>query len=299
MFDSAYQLLFLLFKTWPVSCRYGSTEWRDDLKKVLKATGLQGKETVFLFTDTQIIKESFLEDINNILNAGEVPNLMGNEDFEEIAALLRPLMQSAGLPVTRMSMYAYFCNRVRANLHLVICLSPIGDIFRQRLRMFPSLVNCCTIDWFREWPQEALLSVAKSFYNDTELNNDKYPSLLDGVVQCCMCIHQSVDMISQRYYDELRRYNYVTPTSYLELLSTFTKLLSEKRMEISTTKSRLEIGLDRLLSTAQEVEIMQGELENLQPVLVKTAQEVNCFDALLRRRKLDSCNHLNTCTFEG
>ncbi len=32
--------------------------------------------------------------------------------------------------------------------------------------MFPSLVNCCTIDWFREWPMEALHSVALSFYSD-------------------------------------------------------------------------------------------------------------------------------------
>ncbi len=33
---------------------------------------MEGKNTVFLFTDTQIIQESFLEDINNILNSGEV-----------------------------------------------------------------------------------------------------------------------------------------------------------------------------------------------------------------------------------
>lgn len=30
--------------------------------------------------------------------------------------------------------------------------------------MFPALVNCCTIDWFREWPEEALSSVAASFF---------------------------------------------------------------------------------------------------------------------------------------
>lgn len=28
--------------------------------------------------------------------------------------------------------------------------------------MFPSLVNCCTIDWFEKWPQDALLSVAEN-----------------------------------------------------------------------------------------------------------------------------------------
>jgi hypothetical protein len=46
----------------------------------------------------------------------------------------------------------------------VLCFSPIGESFRQRIRMFPSLVNCCTIDWFREWPDEALRSVANSYY---------------------------------------------------------------------------------------------------------------------------------------
>ncbi len=92
-------------------------------------------------------QESFLEDINNVLNAGEVPNLISNDDMEAISAAMRPLMQAAGLPVTKPAIYSYFVSRVRSCLHLVLCFSPIGDVFRQRLRMFPSLVNCCTIDW--------------------------------------------------------------------------------------------------------------------------------------------------------
>jgi dynein heavy chain len=40
---------------------YGKNEWRDDLKKVLMMAGMDGKDTVFLFTDTQIVMESFLE----------------------------------------------------------------------------------------------------------------------------------------------------------------------------------------------------------------------------------------------
>lgn len=71
-----------------------------------------------------------------------------------------------------------------------------------------------------------------------------------------------------------RRYNYVTPTSYLELLSTFLKLLSEKRSELTTAKKRLKSGLDKLTSTAAQVEDMQKELQELQPVLAATAKEV-------------------------
>ena len=37
--------------------------------------GVDQKQTVFLFSDTQITNEAFVEDINNILNNGEIPNL--------------------------------------------------------------------------------------------------------------------------------------------------------------------------------------------------------------------------------
>jgi len=49
--------------------------WRDDMRKLFTDCGVDEKPTVFVFNDTQIIMESFLEDINNILNNGEIPNL--------------------------------------------------------------------------------------------------------------------------------------------------------------------------------------------------------------------------------
>lgn len=53
------------------------------------------------------------------------------------------------MEATPLAMYNYFIDRVRQNLHVVLAMSPIGDAFRNRLRMFPSLINCCTIDWFQ------------------------------------------------------------------------------------------------------------------------------------------------------
>ena len=45
-------------------------------------------------------------------------------------------------------------------MHVVLAMSPIGSSLRVRMRMFPSIVNCTTIDWLEAWPKEALLSVA-------------------------------------------------------------------------------------------------------------------------------------------
>lgn len=47
-------------------------------------TGVDYKPTIFLFNDTQVLEESFLEDVNNILSSGEVPNLYKPDEFEEV-----------------------------------------------------------------------------------------------------------------------------------------------------------------------------------------------------------------------
>ena len=58
---------------------YGYNEFREDLKKLFMTAGIDkteegaiGSPIVFLFADTQVVEESFIEDINNILNSGEV-----------------------------------------------------------------------------------------------------------------------------------------------------------------------------------------------------------------------------------
>jgi len=74
-----------------------------------------------------------------------------------------------------------FLNKCKNNVHIVLAMSPIGDDFKRRLRMFPSLVNCCAIDWFLAWPQEALASVANHFIKDVE----DLPEL-EGIISICV-----------------------------------------------------------------------------------------------------------------
>lgn len=162
---------------------YNYDSFHEDLKKLYEQAGVKNQNTVFLFTDTQIVVEEFLEDINNILNSGEVPNLFEPDEYERMVVGCRPDAKQAGVSEgDREAIFNFFINRVRNNLHVVLCMSPVGDSFRSRCRMFPSLVNCCTIDWFTEWPRDALLSVAKSAFSAVEW--DKGQEFL--VVSSCL-----------------------------------------------------------------------------------------------------------------
>jgi len=70
-------------------------------------------------------------------------------------------------------------------------------------------------------------------------------------------MHKSVEKISIQYKNELRRINYVTPTSYLELLTMFKQVMKEKYQELLNSIDRLKKGLDRLIGANIEVERMQ------------------------------------------
>lgn len=255
-----------------ISKGYGMNEWRENVKECLLYAGVQGKPIVFLFNDTQIIKESMLEDINGILNSGDVPNLYSPEDIEAIAVACKPECARKRLPPTKLNLFSQYLLRVKANIHIVLCMSPLGDAFRNRLRKFPSLVNCCTIDWFLEWPDEALQSVAGRFLASSNLGLDE--SVESKLIVFFQYIHQSVEHASVDFFNKLKRKFYVTPTSYLELLSAYNKVLNDKRKEVGTLRDRLTVGVDKLISTEKAVNELQASLKEMEPVLIKTQAEV-------------------------
>ncbi len=255
---------FELF-TIEITKSYGTFDWREDIKKVMNKTGVLNKPTVFLMDDTQIVKESFLEDINGILNTGEVANLFNSDEMSMTVEALQKPAQEAGVNAgVQAEVYNFFVERVRSNLHMVLCLSPIGDAFRTRLRMFPALVNCCTIDWFTDWPEEALRSVASYFLQNVDGLPEKTKT---GVIDVCVDMQLRVSQLSKRYLAEMNRNYYVTPTSYLELINIFKRLLNKQSTSVWDSKLRYDNGLMKLQQTEDQVEKMKTFLEDLQPKL--------------------------------
>ncbi|KAK8888171.1 hypothetical protein M9Y10_039235 [Tritrichomonas musculus] len=243
-----------------VTRAYSRADWKNDLKTLLMGCGLNKKETVFLVSESQLIDESFFEDINSLLNSGDPPALFDDEDMDKIITGTTPLAKSLGIIPTKGSIYALFISQVKRYMHVMIALSPIGTSFRRRVRMFPSLISCCTIDWFAEWPVEALQNVA------TRTIGDEFASI---AAQC----HVIVSEYCTKFFNELRRTNYVTPSTFLTFLNLITSLGDRIREKHETTSNNILKGLQKMKEAGEEIVILEKKIIELQPVLKQKKAE--------------------------
>ena len=248
---------------------YDVKDFRENLKEILLESGCENKAVVFMLSDSQILREQFLEDINNILNTGEVPNLMEPEDYDKIIESCRKFVKAAGKQESRNVIIQQFVQQCRDNVKIVLTMSPVGEQFRRRLRMFPSLVNCMSIDWFTKWPAEALQGLAVRALDKIDADDQTKMALANMCVQ----IHTDVQTMSEEFFQELRRHNYTTPTSYLELLSSYTRMLEQQENILLQQIKRYQGGLDKLLATQTLVDEMKAQLKQMQPVLEQAAKD--------------------------
>lgn len=61
----------------------------SNLNHLHRIAGVEGRHVAFLFTDNHIVSESFVEDINNMLNSGEITGLFPADERERIYSEIR------------------------------------------------------------------------------------------------------------------------------------------------------------------------------------------------------------------
>nr|CAH7754609.1 unnamed protein product [Callosobruchus chinensis] len=248
---------------------YSMNDMKSDIGNLYLKSGLKSVGIVFLMTDAQVPEEKFLVLVNDMLASGEISELLPDEDVENVINAVRGEVKGTGQQDTRENCWKFFIDRVRRLLKVVLCFSPVGSTLRVRARKFPALVNCTSIDWFHEWPKEALESVSKRFLAEIEVLP---PDLVNSVSLFMSHVHSVVNEMSEAYLQNEKRYNYTTPKSFLEQIDLYSKLLTDKTNQVKNNITRLENGLTKLASTSEEVDGLKDVLA-VQEVELKAKNE--------------------------
>ena len=199
-----------------VSTNYSLNDLKGDLQGFFTKAGVTGVQMLFLLTDTQITNEKFLVYMNDILSSGWVPELFAKDELDGLLQKVRNEAKAAGFLDTPDQLFEFFLDKVRKNFHIGLCFSPVGDSFRVRARKFPGIINSTQSDWFHEWPRHALIDVAGRFLEEVNLPSEE---IRENISIHMANVHQSIEAANVEFLARERRYNYTTPTSFLELIN--------------------------------------------------------------------------------
>merc|ERR1719191_1032583 len=247
-----------------VTQSYGVADLLIDLQVMyIKAAVKPGTPHAFLMTDGQIADERFLVYLNDMLSSGNIPNLFTREEMDGHLGAIRNLAKAAGVPDDRGALSSFFYDRVRRNLHMILCHSPVGDAFRIRGRKFPALISCMVVDEFHPWPRDALEDVANRFNASMDFGSEE---ILEKVSQMMAELHLSIDEANAKFLAAERRHNYTTAKSFLELIDFYLNLLKK-------LQSQCDINIDRLEKGLTIMELVQARVQGLKDDLaVKMVQ---------------------------
>jgi len=262
-----------------ISAKYSINEFRVDVAQLYQKCGQKNQQYMFLITDGQIVVDEMLVYLNDLLNSGNIPDLFPPDEMEVIQSSMINEAKAQGLTdFTPAVLWQFFINKVRANLHTVLCLSPVGKQFSLWCRQFPALANTTVIDWFHRWPEQALRSVAQRFLETVDL--DKFLPMIAEHMAIC---HQNVTQAAEDFVNEERRYCYTTPKSFLELISLYRVLLTKKRDKVGENYDRLTNGINKIELASAQVEGLQVELKRVQKEVAEKATKTE--ELLQRVRK--------------
>lgn len=161
-------------------------------------------------------------------------------------------------PPDNETLYEYFLQRIRKNLHICLCFSPIGERFRTWALYFPGLISGCTIDWLHKWPKDALLAVAQQYLGNFSLESSA--SVKEGLIDLVASVHHDISYKCEQYFERYRRTAHVTPKSYISFLSGYSKVYIRQLTHIQSLINRLSSGLQKLDEAQESIAKLSVEL---------------------------------------
>ncbi|XP_065362456.1 dynein heavy chain, cytoplasmic-like [Calliphora vicina] len=257
--------------------KYTGEDFDEDLRSVLRRSGCRGEKIAFILDESNVLDSGFLERMNTLLANGEVPGLFEGDEYTTLMTQCKEGAQREGLMLDSSDeLYKWFTQQVMRNLHVVFTMNPSTDGLKDRAATSPALFNRCVLNWFGDWSDSALFQVGKEFTTRVDLEKpawsapDFFPSVCplvptqpthrDAVINSCVYVHQTLHQANARLAKRGGRTMAVTPRHYLDFIHHFVKLYNEKRSDLEEQQLHLNVGLNKIAETVEQVEEMQKSL---------------------------------------
>ena len=232
---------------------YSLTDFDNDLREVMKRAGVKQEKITFIFDESNVLSNAFLERMNALLASGEIPGLFeGDEYLALMNQCKEAAMKDNKLIDSDDQLYWNFIKNVQRNLHVVFTMNPSNPDFSNRTASSPALFNRCVIDWFGDWSNDALCQVAKEFtmfvetapesFTKPQLQNN--PDLRqDTIVKTIVFVHNIVLELNKKLAKAAKKFNYLTPRDFLDFIKHFIELHKEKKESLEEQQYHLNQGL--------------------------------------------------------
>ncbi|XP_033735277.1 cytoplasmic dynein 1 heavy chain 1-like isoform X2 [Pecten maximus] len=257
--------------------KYTAFDFDEDLRIVLRRSGCKDEKIAFIMDESNVLDSSFLERMNTLLANGEVPGLFEGDEYTTLMTQCKEGAQREGLMLdSGEELYKWFTGQVMKNLHVVFTMNPSSEGLKDKSATSPALFNRCVLNWFGDWSNGALFHVGKEFTNKIDLEKSNYiapdylpaayeglsasPSHREAVTNAFVHVHLSLHQANARVAKRGGRCMAITPRHYLDFINHFAKLYNEKRSDLEEQQLHLNIGLQKIRETVDQVEELQKSL---------------------------------------
>jgi dynein heavy chain 1 len=229
--------------------------------------------------------------------SGEVHDLFeGGETTSSMRAYREAAKRdSVMIGHTEDELLSYFTKQVQRNLHVVFIMNSASGEFQTHTNTSPALFNRCVVDWFGTSSNHALAQVANEFTNTLDLPGSAdfvVPATADVAFEIFMPhiaaemfrdvlvgsivqFHHAVLLHMRHLQKRHMKYNHISPRDYLEFIRHFVSLNSEKRAQLEDQQLHLNVGVQKLQATHEQVAELQAQLSVKEKELKKKDVEAN------------------------
>lgn len=272
--------------------KYSGEDFDEDLRNVLRRCGCKGEKICFIMDEANVLDSGFLERMNTLLANAEVPGLFEGDEYASLMTAIKEGAQRQGTILdSQEELYKWFTGQIVKNLHVVFTMNPPEEGLSSKAATSPALFNRCVLNWMGDWSDQALYQVGSELTQSVDLDRANYnapdsipvayrglslpPSHRESVVNAMVYVHHSLHGFNSRLQKQQNKKTYLTPRHFLDFVAQYVKLYNEKREELEEQQRHLNVGLEKLHETVDQVQELRVSLAQKKTQLEKKDAEAN------------------------